>query len=426
MHLCCKIISRGSGRSACAAAAYRSGSKITDETGMIYDFTRKKGIIYSNIILPSNAPIEYKDREKLWKSVQENENLANSQLAREIEVALPRELSQEQQISLCEKYVMENFVKQGMCADYSIHNKGDGNPHCHIMLTMRPMDNEGKWINKTQKRGYALDKNGNKIPIIDPTTGKQKIGARGRKMWQREKCISRVCDWDNKGNVEKWRKSWAEFCNQYLDKNNQIDHRSYYRQGKEQIPTYHEGYAARLRFKRGQHCDIIEVNKRIKELNAQANNKLPQEMLDQLHKNMWWSIREHYRKKYRKLYEKQGMSSNEASRKGNKKAAQMATLALRSIGVDINPNQPIDDKPKVFLPVNQQGIPTGLPAGSVLGKGANTNYDKELNKELETASINISNWMQSRDTEDEYLNWDFISEFKKAELRYKQMMRDYF
>ena len=130
--------------SAVAAAAYRSGEKITNEwDGMIHDYTRKRGIVHSEILLPSNAPPNFQDRGTLWNSVEQIEKACNSQLARELEVALPIELSREEQVRIVRAYCSSQFVSRGMCADFNIHDTGSGNPHAHILLTMRPMDERG-------------------------------------------------------------------------------------------------------------------------------------------------------------------------------------------------------------------------------------------------------------------------------------------
>ncbi len=135
-HIPVSIIKRSAGRSAVAAAAYRSGTKLTNEwDGMTHDYTRKGGIVHAEIMLPAHAPPEFADRSTLWNSVEQIEKARDSQLAREIEAALPRELSGEQQLALVRAYVKDNFVDKGMCADFAIHDKGTGNPHVHIMLT---------------------------------------------------------------------------------------------------------------------------------------------------------------------------------------------------------------------------------------------------------------------------------------------------
>ena len=154
-HLCIKIISRGKGKSAVAASAYRSGEKIKNEyDGIVHDFTRKGGIAHTEILLPQNAPQKFVNRSVLWNSVEEIEKSKNSQLAREIEVALPKELDREKQINLVRDYVKENFVKVGMCADISLHDKNEGNTHAHILLTMRPLNEDTTWGAKSKKGIY--------------------------------------------------------------------------------------------------------------------------------------------------------------------------------------------------------------------------------------------------------------------------------
>ena len=140
------------GKSAVASAAYRSGEILTnDYDGVTHDFTRKRGIVHTEILLPPHAPPEFSDRSILWNSVEKIEKAKNSQLAREVEIALPVELNREQQIQLVREYVKDNFVLVGMCADIAIHDKEDGNPHAHIMLTMRQLEESGEWGAKSKK-----------------------------------------------------------------------------------------------------------------------------------------------------------------------------------------------------------------------------------------------------------------------------------
>jgi len=164
-HLSIKIISRGKGRSAVAAIAYRAGERITNEyDGYTHDYTKKSGVIDTQILLPDHAPVEYKDRTTLWNAVEKIESNSNAQLAREIELSLPVELSIEQNISLSREYAQKHFVQQGMCADICIHDKSDGNPHAHIMLTIRPIEQNGSWGAKSRKE-YILDDNGERIKL---------------------------------------------------------------------------------------------------------------------------------------------------------------------------------------------------------------------------------------------------------------------
>ena len=255
-HLSIKIISRGKGKSAVAASAYRSGEKIKNEyDGIVHDFTRKGGIAHTEILLPENAPQEFLDRGTLWNSVEKIEKSKNSQLAREIEVALPKELDREKQIELIREYVKENFVKVGMCVDIALHDKNDGNPHCHILLTMRPLNEDTTWGAKSKKE-YILDENREKIKLKNGNYKTRKIN---------------TTDWNEQDKAEEWRKAWADITNKYLEENsiqNKVDHRSYLRQGIEQIPTIHLGVSATQMEKKGIATDRGNINREIKHQNA--------------------------------------------------------------------------------------------------------------------------------------------------------------
>lgn len=265
-HCTVKIIGRSKGKSVIAAAAYRAGEKLYDrETGLTHDFTRKSGVAHREILLPDHAPKEYLDRQTLWESVTKVEKKSNTQLAREVEVALPVEFSKELQLVVIREYVQINFVSKGMCVDIAIHDKKNGNPHAHIFLTTRPIKADGSWGTK-EKKEYARDENGNCIPLIDKKTGKQKLGKRNEKLWKR--ITVQANDWNDRGNVEKWRKSWADICNRYLSTEQQIDHRSYERQGLPLEPTIHEGFRARQMEQRGEVSDRCEYNRIVKQLNS--------------------------------------------------------------------------------------------------------------------------------------------------------------
>lgn len=255
-HLSVKMISRGKGKSAVAAAAYRSGEKITsDYDGITHDYTRKRGVVMTEILLPRNAPIRFYNCSKLWNAVEKIEKAKNAQLAREVEVSIPKELNFEEGYHLVKEFCQRNFVDKGMIADICFHDKGDGNPHAHIMLTVRPFNEDRSWGSK-QKKEYILDENGEKI------YDKKK---------RQYKCKSvPTTDWNDRGNVEKWRKSWAEMCNKYLEKSGhdeRIDHRSYERQGLEILPTKHLGTAASQMERRNIKTDRGEANRHIKMAN---------------------------------------------------------------------------------------------------------------------------------------------------------------
>ena len=254
-HLSIKIISRGKGKSAVAASAYRSGEKIKNGyDGIVHDFTRKGGIAHTEILLPQNAPQEFSDRGTLWNSVEKIEKSKNSQLAREIEIALPKELDREKQIELVREYVKENFVDVGMCADIALHDKNDGNPHAHILLTMRPLNEDKTWGAKSKKE-YILDEKGEKVKLKNGNYKTRKIN---------------TVDWNEQDKAEHWRKARADITNKYLEENSiqeKVDHRSYQRQGIEQIPTIHLGVSATQMEKKGIATDRGNINREIKHQN---------------------------------------------------------------------------------------------------------------------------------------------------------------
>lgn len=269
-HCSIKTIGRSAGRSAIACAAYRSGEKLySEETDRTFDYRNKGGVVHSEITLCANAPERYLDRQTLWNSVQSVESKVDSRLAREFEVALPAECSREEHIEIGRKYA-EFLADQGMIIDWSIHDKGDGNPHIHMMATTRPIDKNGKWGAK-EKKIYKLDANGERVPVIDPQTGEQKIGAKGRRMWQRE--TVEATGWDKKETLQGWREKWAEVVNEYLTPEQYIDHRSYAERGIEQVPTVHEGYAARKieaelqQVDTTKHSELVQKNIDIREQN---------------------------------------------------------------------------------------------------------------------------------------------------------------
>ena len=159
-HLEAKVVSRGAGRSAVAASAYLSCSRLyNDYDGIQHDYTKKQGLVWQEVFLPAMAPPEWKDREQLWNAVEEVETAKGSRLAREFVVALPIELSRTEQIELLQEFIREQFVSDGMCADAAIHDTDGHNPHAHILLTVRPLDEQGKWQYKTEKE-YLCMKNG--------------------------------------------------------------------------------------------------------------------------------------------------------------------------------------------------------------------------------------------------------------------------
>lgn len=270
-HCNISIVSRGKGKSAVAAAAYRSGEKLTNEwDGMTHDYTRKGGVVHTEILLPPNAPPSFSDRSTLWNSVELYEKAGNAQLAREIDAALPIELSREEQIRLVREYCSSQFVSRGMCVDYAIHDTGKGNPHCHIMLTMRPLDERGAWAAKFKKE-YDLDENGERIRLPSGKYKARKVDLTG---------------WNDKGNALLWRKAWADISNAYLERAGspeRIDHRSNAERGIDELPTVHMGVAACQMEKKGIATEKGELNR-----NIQKANRLIREIRAQIGKLKEW------------------------------------------------------------------------------------------------------------------------------------------
>ncbi len=308
-HLEAKVISRGVGRSAVAASAYMSCSHIyNDYDGIQHDYTRKQGLVYEQVLLPPQAPPEWTDRSILWNAVEETEKTKDSRLAREFVVALPMELSKEENISLLTEYVQKNFVNDGMCADFCIHDTDGHNPHAHIILTVRPLDENGKWQNKTEKE-YLCIKNGEERGFTSSEfktaqadgwekqyqyiVGKKKVymppsqaelhGYERASKYPKSTCYGRqnpIAErWNSEEQLQIWRKNWADINNLYLERKNideRIDHRSHKERGIDEQPTIHEGVTARIIEQKGGTSERCEINRQIK-----ADNKLLRELKKQ-------------------------------------------------------------------------------------------------------------------------------------------------
>lgn len=261
IHFNAKIISRGGAKpqSAVASAAYRSGTKIYCEyDGEVKDFSRKGHVVYSEILLPEYAPKEFADRSVLWNAVENFEKGSRAQLSREIEFSLPCELDADERLKAAKK-LAEFFRDKGMVADMNLHNPDheNPNPHCHLMLTMRPFEKDGTFVEKKCWREYDLDKNGRKIPT------KKGNDFKSHKVY--------ATDWDDKGNVEKWRALWADIETEFYRKNGYeitAEHRSFERQGIDLLPTIHMGAAVTAMERRGIQTEVGNMNREIKEINA--------------------------------------------------------------------------------------------------------------------------------------------------------------
>jgi len=250
------IVQRSNRQSAVAAAAYQSGEKLFCEYDQeVKHYPEKRGIVHNEILLPANAPPEYADRSTLWNAAEAIEKQWNSQLARRWVLSIPREIPPDQYAALVRDFCNQQFVSKGMCVDFAIHDKGDGNPHAHVMLTMRAMDERGKWLPKSRKV-YDLNENGERIKLPS-----------GR--WKSHK--EDTVDWNDRKYCEIWRHEWEVIQNRYLEANNRperVDLRSYERQGLDIIPTVHEGAAVRQMEKRGIQTNIGNLNREIKAANS--------------------------------------------------------------------------------------------------------------------------------------------------------------
>ena len=302
-HLEAKIVSRGAGRSAVAAAAYLSCSRMLNEyDGVQHDYTRKQGLGWRLVFLPATAPAEWQDRETLWNAVEETETAKDSRLAREFVAALPIELSREEQIQLLQDFIKEQFVADGMCADAAIHDPypPGHNPHAHILLTVRPLDEKGKWQYKTEKeylcvkdgeeRGFTAAefkqaqadgwekqyqyKVGKKKVYMTPSAaqaqGYERISKypKSTKYGRQNPITER---WNSDEQLVLWRQAWADVTNLHLERTGheeRIDHRSHAERGLLERPTVHEGVVARAMEKKGIISDRCELNRQIKADNA--------------------------------------------------------------------------------------------------------------------------------------------------------------
>ena len=300
-HLEAKVVSRGAGRSAVAASAYLSCSRLyNDYDGIQHDYTKKQGLVWQEVFLPEYAPQEWKDREQLWNAVEEVETAKDSRLAREFVVALPIELSREEQIELLQEFIQEQFLSDGMCADAAIHDTDGHNPHAHILLTVRPLDKQGKWQYKTEKeylcmkngeeRGFTAAefraaqnegwekqypyKVGKKKVYMTPSAAEAQGLVRADKhpkstRYGRQNPISER--WNSEEQLTAWRAAWADVSNRCLERagrEERIDHRSNAARGLDEQPTIHEGVTARALERKGIIADRCEINRQIKVDNA--------------------------------------------------------------------------------------------------------------------------------------------------------------
>ena len=297
------MVSRGAGRSAVAAAAYLSCSRLLNEyDGVQHDYTRKQGLVWQQVFLPVAAPTEWQNREILWNAVEENEKTKDSCLAREFVVALPIALNKAQWVVSVSVFNSDTFVSDGMCADVAIHDPypPGHNPHAHILLTVRPLNEKGKWQYKTEKE-YLCVKNGKEqgftaaefkqaqadgwekqyqykvgkkkvymVPSSAQAQGYERVSKYPKSTkYGRQNPISER--WNSEEQLVFWRKAWADVTNLHLERAGQeerIDQRSHVERGLDEQPTIHEGVTARALEKKGIVSDRCELNRQIKADNA--------------------------------------------------------------------------------------------------------------------------------------------------------------
>lgn len=301
-HMEAKVISRGAGRSAVAAAAYMSCSQIlNDYDGVQHDYTRKQGLVWQQIFLPEYAPAEWSDRGTLWNAVEENEKTKDSRLAREFVVALPIEMGKAEWEKLLTEFIQDNFVSDGMCADACIHDTDGHNPHAHIMVTVRPLAENGQWQYKTEKE-YLCVRDGEEMGFTGtefkqaqkegwekqyqykvgrkkeymPTSAAEVAGYERVSKTPKSTRFGRqnpiAARWNSDEQFVLWRSAWADVTNRYLERvgaEARIDHRSHADRGILEQPTIHEGVTARVMEQQGFTADRCELNRQIK-----ADNKL--------------------------------------------------------------------------------------------------------------------------------------------------------
>ena len=313
-HLEAKMVSRGAGRSAVAASAYLSCSRMLNNYDRVqHDYTRKQGLAWQAVFLPPMAPPEWQDREKLWNAVEEAEKTKDSRLAREFVAALPIKLSRQQQIELLQEFIREQFVDEGMCADIAIHDTDGHNPHAHILLTVRPLNKNGAWQHKTEKeylcvkdgeeRGFTAAefktaqaegwekqypyKVGKKKVYMAPSAAQEQGYVRIDKhpkstRYGRQNPIS--ARWNSEEQLLVWREAWATATNRSLERaghDSRIDHRSHAERGLEERPTIHEGVAAQALERRGiisARCELNllrELKAEVKKLAALVSHAVP-------------------------------------------------------------------------------------------------------------------------------------------------------
>ena len=261
LHTHVDIVSRSKGESVIAKAAYNARDKLKDDYyGKAHDYSKKDDLVFSKIFLPEHIPKEFSKREYLWNEVEKIEKSKNSQLARNLLFTLPRELNEEDRIKLISEFIEENFTSKGMIADCNIHNPtasdNEEQPHAHILLTLREIDEQGNWKAKSKKE-YILDENGEKIKLKSGNYKSRKVN---------------LNDWNEPDKAKEWRENFSKKANEYLARNNidkRIDPRTFGEQGREELPQVHLGTASFQMEKKGIQTERGNHNRKITAFNLE-------------------------------------------------------------------------------------------------------------------------------------------------------------
>ena len=261
LHTHVDIVSRSKGESVIAKAAYNARDKLKDDYyGKTHDYSKKDDLVFSKIFLPEHIPKEFSKREYLWNEVEKIEKSKNSQLARNLLFTLPRELNEEDRIKLISEFIEENFTSKGMIADCNIHNPtasdNEEQPHAHILLTLREINEQGNWKAKSKKE-YILDENGEKIKLKSGNYKSRKVN---------------LNDWNEPDKAKEWRENFSKKANEYLARNNidkRIDPRTFGEQGREELPQVHLGTASFQMEKKGIQTERGNHNRKITAFNLE-------------------------------------------------------------------------------------------------------------------------------------------------------------
>ncbi len=360
-HCSVKVLSRSSGRSSVQFSAYISGEKMKDERlGQTFNHTSKEEVCYTEFSFADRVPEELKNQSAFWNAVEENEKNENSQVCRTWEIALPKELTIEQNISWIQDYVKDLIDKDGMPAvQWAIHDK-EGNPHAHLMAPTRDITPEGKWDNKEVKGYLFRDLNGNeqamtlaeskelniknpeqkweRVPLLDQE-GNQVTDKQNRKQWKRASIQKNK--WNSKELVKDWRERAARYQNRALEiagRSERVDHRSYKDQGLELIPTIHEGYEAR---QMGEKSERVQLNNQIRELNneyiqnitlMQALQNAFNEFVSELERNIN-NVRKQIRDRISRIVGNNDRGTDEYLAYGNREDAVRTYLSSQRVDV---------------------------------------------------------------------------------------------